>query len=300
MSNDKSLIFVTGATGNVGRQVVSQLLAAGHRVRTLTRNPDSARMPREVEVLRGDLSQPETLDRQLEGVKAAFLLWRLPTTDPAPAVVDRLAKRVQRIVFLSSISVRDDAEDETNRIAKLHRDIERTIEQSGVEWTFLRPGWFATNALMWWAPQIRSGDIVRWPYAAAQLAPIHEQDIAAVAVHALTEEGHHGGKYRLTGPESLTFAEQVRTIGQAIGRTLQFDETSPETARDQLLALMPPFIVDLLLSAWAGLVNQPAEITTTVTEVTGRPAKTFRDWARDHAADFQAATQASDAALSRQ
>lgn len=283
----QDLIFVTGATGNVGRQVVLQLVDAGYRVRALSRNPDAAGLPREVVVVRGDLSDPSTLDANLAGIDAFFLVWRLPTPDAAPALVERVAHRARRMVFLSSIAVRDDAENETNHLARFHRDVENAIERSGLEWTFLRPGWFATNSLMWWAPQIRSGDTVRWPYAAAELAPIHERDIAAVAVRALTEAGHNRRKYVLTGPESLTFVEQVRTIGEAIGRALHYDEISPEAAREQLLSYMPPVIVDVLLKAWAGTVYQPSAITETVAEVTGNRARSFREWASDHASDFR-------------
>ena len=106
-------------------------------------------------------------------------------------------------------------------------------------------------------------------------------------MRALTEEGHHRKKYTFTGPESVTFAKQVRTISEAIGRTLQYAEVSPETARKQLLTFMSPAIVDALPSAWAGLVNKPTEITSAVAEVTGRPARAFREWVLDHAADFR-------------
>lgn len=287
MSNKQGVILVTGATGNVGRHVVSQLLDTGAAVRALTREPASAGFPDSVEVVRGDPSHPDTLDGHLEGVEAVFLVWRSFTTEAVPAFLDAVAKHARRIVFLSSSAVRDDLELPPNIIARFHTDIERLIEKSGLEWTFLRPGGFATNTL-WLAPQIRAGDAVQWPYGAAAIPLIHERDIATVAVRALTGEGHSGAKYVLTGPQALTQIEQVRTIGEAIGRPLRFEEISREAARQQMLARMSPSVVDIVLDAWERMVTTPGPITTTVEEITGAPARTFREWAIDHTGDFRA------------
>jgi uncharacterized protein YbjT (DUF2867 family) len=123
-------------------------------------------------------------------------------------------------------------------INQLHADIERLIERTGLAWTFLRASGFATNAL-WWAPQIRADGVVRAPYGAAVRSSIHERDIAAVAVRALTGDGHAGAQHLLTGPQALTQVEQVRAIGEAIGRPLRYEEIARETARQQLLAAMP-------------------------------------------------------------
>src|SRR5712692_4545933 len=120
--NNKNVILVTGATGNVGRHVVSQLLREGVRVRALTHCPASSGLPREVDVVRGDLASPETLDAALNGTDAAFLLWRLPNADTAPEVVERMSKHTRRIVFLSTSTIRDDIEEQTDVIAKIHAD----------------------------------------------------------------------------------------------------------------------------------------------------------------------------------
>jgi uncharacterized protein YbjT (DUF2867 family) len=139
-----------------------------------------------------------------------------------------------------------------NPVAALHAEIERLIETSGRQWTFLRPGVFAANARSWWAPKIRAGgDVVRWPHVAAPTAPIHERDIAAVAVRALCEDGHAGAEYVLTGPQSLSQFEQISTIGGVIGRSLRMEEISPEDARCELLSVIPAFAVNMLLDAWA-------------------------------------------------
>ena len=145
---------------------------------------------------------------------------------------------------------------------------------------------FAANARGWWAPQIRAGDVVRWPYADAPTAPIDERDIAAVAVRVLCEEFHGGKDYVLTGPQSLSQFEQVSIIGEVIGRALRFEEISPEEARHELSGVMPPPVVAMLLNAWAAGIGQPAFVTSTVADITGRPARTFRDWAIDHADEF--------------
>jgi len=286
MLNNKHVVLVTGATGSVGRQIVLQLLREGVHVRALVRNPQSAALPTEVEVVRGDLSLPETLNDAAEGTDAVFLLWRLQTADAAPAVVEHFAKHATRIVFLSSSAIRDDVKEQTGVVARVHADVEHSIENSAREWTFLRPDGFANNALWWWGPQIRRTDEVRWPYGAAAMAPIHEKDIAGVAVRALLEEAHRRKRYILSGPESLTLAEQVRIIGTAIGRPLQFVEVSPEVARPDMLAVMPREIVDVLLGVLALLTAEPASVTTTVKEITGT-THTFRDWASDHAVDFR-------------
>jgi uncharacterized protein YbjT (DUF2867 family) len=279
-------VLVTGATGRVGRQVVSQLLATETRVRALTRNPDAAGLPPEVEVARGDLTIPAALDGCLDGVDAVFLVWTAPG-DAAPAAVDRIARHAGRIVYLTSPhQTPHPFFQQPNPMAALHAGIERSIEASGLPWTFLRPGMFAANVLFWWAPQLRAGGVVRWPYAAAPTAPIHERDIAAVAVRALLEDGHAGAEYVLTGPQSLTQREQVDTIGDVLGRSLRFEELSPEAARRELG--FPPPVMDMLLNAWAAALGQPALVTSTVAEVTGRPARTFRDWVIDHAAELRA------------
>jgi uncharacterized protein YbjT (DUF2867 family) len=283
-------ILIIGATGNVGRQVLSQLLATGVRVRALARNPHTAGLPPHVDVVRGDLTLAGTLDECLDGVDAVFLVWCAPPAAVAPAL-ERIVRQTRRIVFLSSPHKTAHPffqAGQPNPVAALHAEIERLIEISGRQWTFLRPGMFAANARFWWAPQIRAGDVVRWPHLAAPTAPIDERDIAAVAVRALCEEGHAGAEYVLTGPQSLSQFEQILTIGRVIGRSLRIEEISPNEARRELLALMPAFIVNMLLDAWAAGIGQPALVTSTVAEITGAPARTFRDWATDHAAEFRA------------
>jgi len=283
-------VLVIGATGSVGRQVVSQLAATGVQVRALARNPGTADLPPNVEVMRGDLTLPESLDACLAGIDAVFLVWLAPPEAVAPAL-ERILKQARRIVFLSSPYKTPHPffqAGQPNPTASMQAEIERLIETSGCQWTFLRPGMFAANALVWWASPIRSGaSVVRWPYIAAPTAPIHERDIAAVAVRALCEDGHSGAEYLLTGPQTLTQFEQIAMIGDAIGRPLRLQEISPDVARTELLAAYPAYILNYLLKAWAAAIGHPAFMTSTVQEITGAAPLTFRDWVTDHVAEFR-------------
>jgi uncharacterized protein YbjT (DUF2867 family) len=281
-------ILIIGGTGNIGRQVVTQLTARGTEVRALVRNPDGAHFPPQVEVMRGDLTCPDTLDPCLAGIDTVFLVWTAPASAAAPALA-RIAKHSRRIVFLSApLKTPHPLFQQPNPSRVIAEDIERMIETSGLEWTFLRPGMFALNARHFWGPQIRAGNVIRWPYLAAPTAPIDERDIAAVAILALSEDRHAGMEYVLTGPQSLSQYEQISTIGGVIGRPLRIEEVSPEVARRQGLAAMPAPVVNMLLGAWAAAIGQPAFVTSTVREVTGTQARTYLDWVTANAAEFRA------------
>jgi uncharacterized protein YbjT (DUF2867 family) len=281
-------ILVIGATGMVGRQVVSQLIAAGSPVRAMARKPEAANLPPQVQVVRGDLTVPEALDACLDGADAVFLVWTAPPSAVAPAL-QRITQRAPRIVYLSApLKTPHPLFQQPNLLRPMFEQIERTIVASGVPWTFLRPGMFAPNALLWWAPQIRAGNLVRWPYLAVPTAPIDERNIATVAVRALREEGHAGAEYVLTGPQSLTHSEQISTIAGVLGRELRVEEISPEEARRELLRIGPLPAVNMLLDAWSAALGHPAHMTSTFTQITGAPAKSFRTWVTDNASAFRA------------
>ncbi len=280
-------VLVVGATGRVGREVVGQLQARGAEVSALARNPNAASFPPEVEVVRGDLSVPESLDAHLDGIDAVFLVWTAPPATVAP-VLERIAKHARRIVFLSApLKTPHPLFQQPNPARALPEQIERLIETSGLEWTFLRPGMFASNALGWWAPQIRAGDLARWPHLAAATAPIDERDIAAIGVRALCDEGHAGREYVLTGPRSLSQFERLSTIGRAVGRSLRIEAMSPDEARREWAPSWPPSVINMLLDAWAAATGLPAFVTATFEEITGVPARTFHEWAIHHAREFE-------------
>jgi uncharacterized protein YbjT (DUF2867 family) len=288
MSTSTQPVLVTGATGRVGRLVVDELLREGVPVRALTRRPGAAALPPAVEVFAGDLSVPESLDAALKGAGAVFLLWTAPPAT-VPGVIDRIASDARRVVVLSSPHQTAHPffqQSPNNPMAVLHASIERHLAQSGVATTVIRPGMFASNALLWWATSIRNGDAVRWPYGAAETAPIDERDIAAVAARSLTDDQVSGGDYVLTGPDSLSQAEQVGIIGEAIGCPVHFVELSPEDFRRETAGIWPGPVVDMLLAAWSAAIGQPALVTSSVFEVTGSPARSFRQWAADHAGAF--------------
>jgi uncharacterized protein YbjT (DUF2867 family) len=280
-------VLVTGATGQIGSEVISQLRDTGCRIRAMSRNPRSAHLPPDVEVVRGDLCAPDTLDACLTGIDSVFLVWIAPLAAAAPAL-ERIAAHARKIVLLTSPHrTPHPFFQQPNALRTMHAGVEQLIEASGLRWTFLRPGLFANNCRNWWAPQLRSGDVVRWFYADAEAAPVHEGDVAAVAVRALCDEGHDGQEHVLTGPASLTQREQVQIIGDAVGRSLRFEELARESARELMIAMMfPPPVADMLLNAYAAAVGHPALVTSTVLEITGAPARSFHDWAMDHASDF--------------
>ena len=262
-------ILVTGATGNVGKHVVSELAGAGIPVVGISRHPGE-------HGVYGDLTDVRTLQSAMEDVESVFLIWPGFGGEMAAPVIDLIAERARRIVYLSA----------SEPAGTFHADIERRIERSGLSWTFLRPGGFATNTLGL-AEQIRTG-LVRWPFGESARALIHEKDIAAVAVHVLMSAGHSGAKYVLSGPEVITQAEQVRVIGEVVGREVRWEDLPPEVAREQLLAAWGNAdFVDGALRAWSAFVDSPELATGAVQALTGRKPRTFREWAVDHADDFR-------------
>ena len=278
---------MTGATGRIGRAVVAELLRAGVPVRALTRRPDAAGLPASVEVVAGDLTVPESLEASLQGVGTVFLVWTVPPAT-APAVVERLASHARRVVVLSAPHrTPHPFFQQPNPMAVLFAEIERLIAAAGLASTIVRPGMFASNARNWWAGTIRERGVVRWPYGAAETAPVDERDVASVSARALYEDRHAGGDYVLTGPEPLSQAEQVSIIGEVIGRRIRFEELSPDEFRSETAGSWPRPVVDMLLAAWGATIGHPAFVTSTVADVVGSPARTFRQWVGDHADAFR-------------
>jgi len=274
------MILVTGGAGNVGANVVSQLLDAGEKVRVMTRHPGDRSFPDGVEVVAGDLARPETLPTALSGVERAFLF---PAFIGVDGFLDTARHTgLRHVVLLSSSTVLSAT---PGLVGEQHLRVERAVAASGLPWTFVRPGGFMTNDLVW-APQIVNGGVVRGVYGNAATAPIDPRDIAAVTVQALLNQPA-GEAYVLTGPQSLTQIERVRIIAETIERPLRFEEVSRERFREQMLAHgMPAPVIEQLFDGLAARDGKSAEVSPVVEEVTGRPAFTYAQWVAHRAAVF--------------
>lgn len=277
------MIVVVGGTGRVGREVVTQLTERGLPVRAVSRGLNPGDLPATAEVVHADLADPASVEPHLKGARSLFLLWPFTSAEVtaglAPKVAEIAARHVARVVYLS-------AQPAAEQPGSFWALVERAVEESGAQWTFLRPTGFAANTLMW-ADQIRSGDVVRWPFGAARRALIDEHDIAAVAVRALTEDGHAGARYALSGPEVLTQAEQLATIGAAIGRDLTWEDLPKDAAVEALAAAWGDrAFAETAVDAWEWFVDHPETVDPTVRAITGTRARRFADWAAANAAAF--------------
>jgi uncharacterized protein YbjT (DUF2867 family) len=281
------MILVTGATGTVGREVVIQLLAAGEQVRGMTRNPSTAKLDARVELVKGDFAAPDTLAKAVDGVERVFSLTFGPQTGTHERDLAGLAKKagVRHIVKLSAMG--GDGETK-NAIRKWHEQGEEAIKATGISWTVVRPGGFMSNALHW-RETVRTQGKVFSNYGDGKLPSVHPRDIAAVAVRALTSDGHERKTYHLTGPEALSVGEQVDILSEVLGRRIEYVPITDEVARKGMeKAGMPALLIDALIP-FATFIRsgRAAEVLPTVEEVTSRPALTFLDWAREHAEAFR-------------
>ncbi|MQY22047.1 NAD(P)H-binding protein [Nocardia macrotermitis] len=278
------MYVVIGATGIVGRNVVEQLRAAGAEVTAITRAPDAAVLPPGTTVVRGDPSGPDIPDHAWDGVEAVLLSSRAALVSASELLSHAARYGARRVVVVSAATVQYPAGEP--RFIAGFRALEDAAESSGLAWTCLRCSDFDANALAW-VPQLRGGDVVRGAYGDAATSPIHERDIAAVAIRALTEDDHAGRHYVLTGPASLTQHDKVRILGTATRRDLSFAELAPEQIRAAMTAQgLPADVPDRLLGSLADYAHTPGPTTDTVAELLARPALDFATWAADHASAF--------------
>ncbi|MBB5959501.1 uncharacterized protein YbjT (DUF2867 family) [Saccharothrix tamanrassetensis] len=270
-------ILVTGATGTVGGHLVDQLVRGGHDVRAMTRNPLRARVPEGAEVVAGDLTRPETLPTALAGVTALHLISfggeGYAPLENAGEVLE-LAKKagVRRVTVLTGFEP---------------GPVEAAVEDSGLEWTHLQPVEFMANMLEW-APSVRADLPVSLPFAHCPSAMVHEADIAAVAAAALLDDGHDGCAYTITGPQALTPVEAARLLSEALGRPLRTVEVGAEEARRELReAGLGEDEVESIVRLGTDPPERVHTVLPTVEQVTGRPARTFSQWATEHAHAFR-------------
>jgi uncharacterized protein YbjT (DUF2867 family) len=276
------MILVTGANGNVGSEVVEQLARAGQRVRALVRNEARGAMPAGVEVATGDLNRPDSLAPALRGVRGVFLLGG---HQDMPGVLAQLrGAGVEHVVLLTSRSSVGGSPD--NAIARMWLDSEAAVRASGVPWTLLQPSGFMSNALRW-LPQLRTGNVIRLPFANVPIAAIDPADIAAVAAAVLTSSGHASRSYALSGPEALLPAEQARVLSRVLGRELRVEGLSDAEAREELGRAFPPHFVEAFFRFFVQGEFDDTPVLPTVRELTGRPPRTFEQWARAHADRFR-------------
>jgi uncharacterized protein YbjT (DUF2867 family) len=281
-----SPILITGATGHIGTQLIQQLAAKGYPLRALVRNREKAAgLPQAVERVTGDLARPATLSAAVEGVDRVFLLDPSTGLECTRNMVEAsLQAGVRLIVDLSSIGA---GLDPVPILLRVFSDREVLIKASGVAWTFLRPGQFMSNAL-WWRPAIKAEGVVRDPVGPGRTACIDPADIAAVAAIALTQEGHAGETYTLTGGELLTTRQQVEILARVLGRSIDYVEITPEEAAQEALATgMDQASVAALREYNERLrADEGAIITDDVGRVTGQPPASFESWCRRNAAAF--------------
>jgi uncharacterized protein YbjT (DUF2867 family) len=277
-------IFVTGGTGGIGVPLVRMLVAAGARVRVLSRDRARAqsRLGEGVEIIEGDLGQPASLASAVSGCERVFFLATSGAKlGPDAAAFAKAARGAgaRHVVAISSGTIEMSP---PTALGTWHAALEEALSAAGLATTFLRPDNFASNALRW-AAMIRGRGMVFTPMADSQSCPIDSQDIAAVASIALTQPGHEGKTYVLAGPSVLTMREQVEIIGKELGRDLKAVEIPRDKARAGMLdGGMPPAIADAILE----LLGRPPRPTATVREITGREPRTFAAWVHENRAAF--------------
>lgn len=266
-------ILVTGARGAVARNVITRLTAAGVDVRAASRQPLDG-----TTTVQLDFTKPEGFVEALTGVSRVFLYAAAEGIDDFITAAKEAG--VERFVLLSSAAVDPEGRAD-DAISRMHLAVEEPLRASGVPWTFIRPGMFAGNSLQWRQSIVEEG-LVRVVYPDAMVNPIHEADIADVAVEALTGAGLENTAIYVDGPQPLSQRRQIELIAEAIGRDIAVVELTREEAYEALAKFMPQ--PELMLDKLADGRVPPQGPTSEA--VTGRPARTFAQWAGDHVADF--------------
>jgi uncharacterized protein YbjT (DUF2867 family) len=284
-------VLVTGATGVIGRALVGALLAAGAEVRAVTRDPWTAALPRDVEVVCGNPNAPHTLATALKDATALFV--HPAAAGESTSALLRLARErgVRRAVLLSSADVADQAAQEADPLVFWHRLLEEAVASSGLRWRVLRCAELAADALTRWAPAVRATGEIHGPDPLTAAAPIHEQDVAAAATALLMSDAHADAVHTLTGPESLTRPEIARVLAEVLERPVRFRTVPRDQAVRELVAWrgLPEGLAEAMVSV--SHRDRPgarvAPVTDAVERLTGRPALPFARWVADHAAAFR-------------
>ncbi|GAA1964173.1 SDR family oxidoreductase [Kitasatospora viridis] len=282
-------VLITGARGQVGRAVLRRLHAVGLPVRAASAHPADLTVPAGVETVELALDRPQTLPAALDGVRQVFLY-------PQPEGIEAFtgaarAAGVEHVVLLSSASVLG-PDAETDPLASHSLLVERALLAAGLPSTLLRPDAFASNALGWCHATVHHQPI-QLAYPDAHIAPIHPEDIADVAVEALTGTTLRGRALALTGGQSLTFREQIAVLAEVLGREIPVETITRAQAEQQLGRFMPAAAAGSLLALWEAATAGPAPIADTTRTLLARPERTFRQWATENATAFDAHRGAS-------
>ncbi|MDQ1036997.1 uncharacterized protein YbjT (DUF2867 family) [Streptomyces sp. V3I8] len=279
------MIVVTGATGNIGRPLTRTLAAAGRQVTTVSRH--AAQVPDGVRHVVADLADPAGLKPALAGAEALFLLLsgdlHATGADPADIIGEAAGHGLRRVVLLSTLGVATRPFGRT-RIAM--RALEDTLRGSGLEWTVLRPGGFASNAL-WWAESVRTRQVVAAPFGDVGVPIVDPADIAAVAAACLVEDRHTGGTYELTGPEVITPRGQAAAIAAVLGSPVRFHELTREEAKAGMVRSMPAELADDTLDILGSPNPAELRVSPDVRRVLGRAPRPFADWVARNADAFR-------------
>ncbi|MET9146969.1 NAD(P)H-binding protein [Streptomyces sp. NPDC004042] len=279
------MIVVTGATGNIGRPLTRALAEAGQRVTAVSRRP--AAVPDGVRHMVADLSEPAGLRPALEGADALFLLLsgdlHAAGASPADILREATGSGVRRIVLLSTLGVVTRPFGAT-RITM--RALEDTLRESGADWSILRPGGFASNAL-WWAESVRTRQLVAAPFGDVGVPVVDPADIAAVAAACLLDDRHTGGVYELTGPEVITPRQQAQALADALGSPVRFQELTRAEARAAMAQSMPAELADDTLDILGSPNPAELRVSPDVQRVLGRAPRPFADWAARNVAAFR-------------
>ncbi len=283
------MILVTGGTGEVGSEVLRLLSQAGIPARALTRNLQKAQTLPGITWVAGDLAKPETLATAFEGVKTVFLLTHYFEDMVAlqqNAIAAARAAGITHVVKVSAFAASDHSKAP---IGRWHYEVEKELQASGMGWTMIRPHHFMQNLLAQAEYVVKDGAIYS-PSGDGKIPYVDARDVAAVAFVTLTQPGHHGKTYVVTGSEAMSYRQASEIIGGVIGKKLRFVDESPEDARARRIREgVPPAVIESILAigAYQRAGGKTVTITATVADLTGRPPRTVAEFAREHAAAFR-------------
>jgi uncharacterized protein YbjT (DUF2867 family) len=287
MNQQGSSILVTGATGNTGRAIVDALVERGAPVRAMVRaDADRGKLPAGVEVVVADFNETAAIAAALEGAERAYLV------TPSSAEAEEQQKRfadlaakagTRHLVVLSQLG---SEEHSPVRFLRYHAAVEQHVRELGIAYTFLRPNLFF-QGLLAFAGSISTQGTFFAPIGDATVSAVDVRDIAAVAAVALTEAGHEGATYTLTGPEAITHSQIAAALTSALGRTVTFVDVPPEAFADSIKGLLPPWQVDGLIEDYAHYRRgEAAAVSPAIAEITGSAPRGIEQFARDYASAF--------------